>query len=40
VKSKAVVEYKDDKTRVMSMFMTGPDGKEVPTMKISYTKKP
>jgi len=40
VKSKTVVEYKDDNTRVMSMFMTGPDGKEVPTMKISYTKKP
>lgn len=40
VKSKAVVEYKDANTRVMSMFTTGPDGKEVPTMKISYTKKP
>jgi len=25
---------------VMSMSMTGPDGKDVPTMKISYTKKP
>ncbi len=40
VKSKAVVEYKDANTRVMSMFTTGPDGKDVPTMKISYTKKP
>jgi hypothetical protein len=40
VKSKAVVEYKDANTRVMSMSMTGPDGKDVPTMKISYTKKP
>ncbi len=39
-KTKAVVEYKDANTRVMSMFTTGPDGKEVPSMKISYTKKP
>ena len=39
VKSRSVVEYKDANTRVMQMFTTGPDGKEVPTMKISYTKK-
>jgi hypothetical protein len=39
-KSKTIVEYKDASTRVMSMFTTGPDGKDVPTMKISYTKKP
>jgi hypothetical protein len=39
-KTKAVVEYKDANTRVMSMFTTGPDGKEIPSMKISYTRKP
>ena len=39
VKSRSVVEYKDPSTRVMQMFTTGPDGKEVPTMKISYVKK-
>lgn len=38
-KSKAVVEYKDANTRVMQMFTTGPDGKEIPMMKISYTRK-
>lgn len=39
VKSRSVVEYKDANTRVMQMFTAGPDGKEVPTMKISYTRK-
>lgn len=39
-RSKAVVEYKDANTRIMSMFTTGPDGKEVPSMRISYTRKP
>jgi hypothetical protein len=39
-KAKSVVEYKDANTRVMSMSVVGPDGKEVPTMKISYTRKP
>jgi hypothetical protein len=39
VKSRSVVEYRDPSTRVMQMFTTGPDGKEVPTMKISYVKK-
>jgi Protein of unknown function (DUF1579) len=39
-KSKAVVEYKDANTRIFSAYMTSPDGKEVPMMKISYTKKP
>ncbi len=38
-KSKTVVEYKDANTRVMSMSTIGPDGREVPTMKITYTKK-
>jgi hypothetical protein len=40
VKSKAVVQYKDANNRVMTMSMVGPDGKEIPTMKISYTRKP
>jgi Protein of unknown function (DUF1579) len=39
VKSRSVVEYKDANTRVMQMFTTGPDGKEIPMMKISYTRK-
>jgi hypothetical protein len=38
-KSRSVVEYKDPNTRVMSMFTSGPDGKEVQTMKISYKRK-
>lgn len=39
VKSKAVAQYKDANTRVFTMYTIGPDGKEVPSMKISYTKK-
>jgi hypothetical protein len=39
IKSKAVVEYKDANTRVFTMYTTGPDGKEVASMKISYTRK-
>jgi hypothetical protein len=39
VKSKGVVQYKDANNRVFTMYTTGPDGKEVPSMKISYTKK-
>jgi hypothetical protein len=39
VKSKAVVQYKDAGTRVFTMYTTGPDGKEVPGMKITYTRK-
>jgi hypothetical protein len=39
VKSKAVGQYKDANTRVFTMYTIGPDGKEVPSMKISYTKK-
>jgi hypothetical protein len=40
VKSKAVVQYKDANTRVFSLYMAAPDGKEFQTMKISYTRKP
>jgi len=39
VKSKAVGQYKDANTRVFTMYTIGPDGKEVPSMKITYTKK-
>jgi hypothetical protein len=39
VKMRSAVEYSAGK-RVFSMFMTGPDGKEMPTMRITYTKRP
>ncbi len=39
VKSKAVSASIDADHRTMTMFMTGPDGKEVQTMKISYTRR-
>ena len=39
VKSKAVAQYKDASTRVFTMYTIGPDGKEAPSMKISYKKK-
>jgi len=39
VKSKSVVEYKADGTRVMTMYTKGPDGKEAPNMRITYKKK-
>lgn len=39
VKTRSVSEHKDANTRVMTMFTTGPDGKEVQTMKIVYTRK-
>lgn len=39
VKTKAVSEYKDANTKVFTMYAIGPDGKEVPSMKISYKRK-
>jgi hypothetical protein len=39
VKSKAVVEYKADGSRVFTMYTNGPDGKEVPGMRITYVKR-
>lgn len=39
VKSKSVTTYADDDHRVMTMYMTGPDGKDMQTMKISYTRR-
>ena len=38
-KMRSTVEYSAGK-RVFSMYMPGPDGKEVPTMRITYTKRP
>ena len=39
VSMRSAVEYTADGKRVFSMFMTGPDGKEMPTMRITYTKR-
>jgi hypothetical protein len=33
------VEYPTPATRVMSSYMTGPDGKEFLSLKISYTRR-
>jgi hypothetical protein len=38
-KSKAVVEYQDADHRTMTMYMTMPDGQEMQTMKITYTRR-
>lgn len=38
-KSRSVVEYRGASTRVMTMYSTGPDGKEMEGMKITYTKR-
>jgi hypothetical protein len=39
VKMKSVVEYKDPKTRVFTMYAPGADGKEAVTMRITYTRR-
>ena len=39
VKLRSVIEYTADGKRVFSMFMPGPDGKEVPSMRITYTRQ-
>jgi uncharacterized protein DUF1579 len=39
IKSKAVVEYKADGSRVFTMYNKTPDGKEVPGMRITYVKR-
>ncbi len=38
-KMKAVTEQKDPDTRVFTMYMPGPDGKEVPGMRITYKRR-
>jgi hypothetical protein len=37
---RTVTEVVDDKTHVFSWYLTGPDGKEVKAMEITYTRKP
>ena len=39
VKSKSVVEYKADGSRVFTMYNRTPDGKEVAGMRITYVKR-
>lgn len=39
VKTKSVSTYIDADHHTMTMFMTGPDGKDVETMKITYTRR-
>ena len=38
-KMKAVTEWKSPDNRVFSMYMPGPDGKEVATMRITYARR-
>jgi hypothetical protein len=38
-KMKAVTEQKDPDTRVFTMYMGGPDGKEAPAMRITYKRR-
>ena len=38
-KTKSVVHHTDADHKVMTMFMTGPDGEEAQAMKISYTRR-
>lgn len=38
-KMRSVVEYPDADHKTMTAFMPGPDGKEMPGMKISYTRR-
>jgi hypothetical protein len=39
VKSRSVSEYSSPDKRVMTMYSTGPDGKEMQTMRVTYTKR-
>jgi hypothetical protein len=39
VKSRSVSEYAAPDKRVMTMYSTGPDGKEMQTMRVTYTKR-
>ncbi len=38
-KMKETVEWKDGETRVFTMYATGPDGKEAPSMRITYKRR-
>jgi hypothetical protein len=39
IKSRTVVEYKGTDSRVMTAYMPGPDGKEMQSMRITYTRR-
>jgi hypothetical protein len=39
MKMRAVVDYKDTSSRVFTGYSTGPDGKEMQTMRITYTRR-
>lgn len=39
MKTRNSVEWKDANTRVMTAWATGPDGKEMQVLKITYTRK-
>ena len=39
VKMKSVVKYEGDDKRVFTMSMPGPDGKDMTTMRITYTRR-
>lgn len=39
VKTKSVTEWKDADTRVFTMYAPGPDGKEVPGLRITYKRR-
>lgn len=39
VKMRTVVEWKDATTRVFTMYSTGPDGKEMEGMRITYKRR-
>jgi hypothetical protein len=39
MKLKTVTQYKDDDTRVFTMYMPGPDGKEAASMRITYKRR-
>ena len=39
VKSRSVVDYPSEASRVMTAYTAGPDGKEMQVLKITYTRK-
>jgi hypothetical protein len=39
MKTRSVVEYRSDGTRVFTMFAPGPDGKEMQMMRITYRRR-
>ena len=39
MKMRSTVEYPDTDHRVFTMYSTGPDGKETPGMRITYTRR-